>query len=854
MRLTPAQYIWAGTIEAPNTIHYLWSDPRNWQNNLTPANDNNADLVFPALPSGSNGYLSYNDLTGLTIHSITFSGSNDYVLDGNSIVLTSGGMTLDSTVTNAQESISDSFGITLGSSQVWTVATMQANLVVNGSVAGPPTANLTKTGLGILSFSGDTANNTYTGTTSVMQGTLELNAPAVPAISGPLIIGDSGSGQALVSIDTDNEIASMVAVQVNSSGVLRLSSSDSIGSLAGAGSVVLVSSTEGGSPRTALHMNGYQNASTIFSGVISGSGDLVKEGTGTLTLSGFNTFSGSTTVSAGTLLVNGSLTSDVMVSSGATLGGFGTMGPITADGTVSPGGPGTGILTSGDASFNTGSSFVVALNGTTPGSGYDQLNTSGDVDLSGSPTLTATAGFAASSGQMFTIITSSGGLFGTFSGLANNALLTVSGQVFKINYTSMSVVLTRVVAPTTTSLTPSAIPSVFGQAITFTATVTPSDSRFGSPTGIVQFQIDGTNFGSPVSLNNGLATSNPISSLSVSSGHQVTAIYSGDSNFSGSTGMVTHIVNQANTITTVTGSANPSVFTLPVTFTAVLAAVSPGGGTPTGTVIFKDGMATMAMANLDSTGKATFTTAALSLGSHFITAIYNGDVNFKGSTSSPLVHSVTSTPNEAFVAALYRKVLDRLPDVAGFNFWVQQLQAGATRTAVAFNFEVSLEYRGIEVDTFYETILNRAADDPGRAFWLNALVSGISEADVIVGFLTSAEFLAKFPLDASFVNQVFVAVLGHPADPASSALYVSALQQNLQTPAQVALAVLSSAETYGQAVDSYYSDLLDRAADPAGRQAFLTALQNGQFTPPQISTEFLASDEFFSKAAVLAAG
>jgi autotransporter-associated beta strand protein len=71
-----------------------------------------------------------------------------------------------------------------------------------------------------------------------------------------------------------------------------------IGSLSGAGNVDLNDSD--GVPLNALHVGG-DNSSTTWSGVISGTGSLVKEGTGTFTLSGSNTYNGGTFINAGTL-------------------------------------------------------------------------------------------------------------------------------------------------------------------------------------------------------------------------------------------------------------------------------------------------------------------------------------------------------------------------------------------------------------------------------------------------------------------------------------------------------------------------------------------------------------------------
>ncbi len=87
---------------------------------------------------------------------------------------------------------------------------------------------------------------------------------------------------------------------------------------------------------------------------------------------------------------------------------------------------------------------------------------------------------------------------------------------------------------TTTTLSSSANASVYGQTVTITATVSAVAPGAGTPTGTVQFQVDGTNLGSPVSLDDGTAISEPISTLTIGN-HTVIATYSGDNNFVAST-------------------------------------------------------------------------------------------------------------------------------------------------------------------------------------------------------------------------------------------------------------------------------------------------------------------------------
>src|SRR5207249_4484386 len=125
--------------------------------------------------------------------------------------------------------------------------------------------------------------------------------------------------------------------------------------------------------------------------------------------------------------------------------------------------------------------------------------------------------------------------------------------------------------------------------------------------------------------------------------HPITATYNTDGNFNTSTsGTVTQTVNKANSTTAVVSSGSPSVSGQSVVLTATVTASAPGSGIPTGTVTFKDGAASLATNNL-SGGSATYTSSTLSVASHSITAIYNGDANFLTNTSSALSQVVNKS-------------------------------------------------------------------------------------------------------------------------------------------------------------------------------------------------------------------
>ena len=193
-----------------------------------------------------------------------------------------------------------------------------------------------------------------------------------------------------------------------------------------------------------------------------------------------------------------------------------------------------------------------------------------------------------------------------------------------------------VLQASTTSVTSSAPnPSVYGQSVTMTATVSPVSPGAGTPTGTVTFFEGSSSLGTGSLNSSGIATLN-ISNFSVTS-HSISAVYGGDSSFGGSTSSsITQTVNQASSATTLVSSANPSVYGQSVTFTATVSTVSPGSGTPTGTVNFYDWNTLLGTATLDSYDDATFATSALSVASHPIWAEFVGDNNFSSSGTSSL--------------------------------------------------------------------------------------------------------------------------------------------------------------------------------------------------------------------------
>jgi fibronectin-binding autotransporter adhesin len=240
----------------------------NWDSNGVPAGSA-ANVVF------GNSITAPATVTldsSASFGSLTFSNSNNF---GYALTAGSGGsLAIGGPVTVSNGSNSIMAPVTLSGSDNFTISA-GASLNFSAPIAGNGAVVLAQGGSGLLTLSG---SNSYSGTTTVNAGTLQIGAGGA---TGSLATG---------STITDN-------------GTLVFSRSNSI--------------TQG----------------TDFSGsAITGSGSLTQMGPGTLTLGAANNYSGPTTVSGGALLLNsGSLAAAgaVSVSRGATFGGAGAAGIVT---------------------------------------------------------------------------------------------------------------------------------------------------------------------------------------------------------------------------------------------------------------------------------------------------------------------------------------------------------------------------------------------------------------------------------------------------------------------------------------------------------------------------------------------
>jgi autotransporter-associated beta strand protein len=356
--VSTVQHSFGAVFTLNGTATGAWGNSSNWVGGMVPTSDNLTDIVLQS-NSGNPPITADDESDPLDIVFRDLS----YISSTASTQLTAGSTgggsyTLYGTIGNpgaAGQTISGALKLSPGSHVINSYGSETINLggvVSNSSTAG----GMEKTGSGRLILG---TSNSYTGTTLVSAGVLQINNRNAAQNS---------------TVDTGPVGSQSVVIKAINSGSLFVK----FGALQGADNLLVDSLLTDGQGGFRTLDAGQNNASTTYSGALSGDGNIVKSGTGRWNLTGTNLYAGTTTVSAGNLAVNGSTASNsgaVTVASGATLSGSGTVGgstTIQTGGTHAPGNsPGLESF-SNDVTYNTGSIFEWEL-----GSNVDSLSSNG---------------------------------------------------------------------------------------------------------------------------------------------------------------------------------------------------------------------------------------------------------------------------------------------------------------------------------------------------------------------------------------------------------------------------------------------------------------------------------------------
>jgi autotransporter-associated beta strand protein len=223
---------------------------------------------------GANTYTGGTTLSAgtLNINSASAIGSGSFTISGGTLNNTSGSSVTLSTnnalTWNGDFAFTGTNDLNLGNGAVTMAASRQVtvnggNLTVGGIISGSG-LGLAKAGSGTLILGGV---NTYTGATTVSGGTLQTSAA--------------------------DRMSDSSAISVSSGATFALGGNETVASIAGAGNYSLGANT----------LTFGDTSNQTVSGTISGTGALVKSGSGSITLSGSNSYSGGTRINAGTIFV-----------------------------------------------------------------------------------------------------------------------------------------------------------------------------------------------------------------------------------------------------------------------------------------------------------------------------------------------------------------------------------------------------------------------------------------------------------------------------------------------------------------------------------------------------------------------
>jgi autotransporter-associated beta strand protein len=423
-------------VEFQNQYHN-WNSTDNYGgwNALGNIKIDSLSHAFTLYGSGGNGIDLYGDINNYNYNSSTIDGLNLSLHGGSgtrSINTWNGDLTLQNANIYAGDSgTTISFGGNSGKN-IWVHDAIQ-----NGS--GPTIGNVYVDGPTVHFFN---SSNSYGGSTTINTGALTLEA--------------------------DNSMPSSTDVTINSGGTLNVNQKAvTVATISGGGTLSL-----GSSGGTLTYGGG--SSDKTFSGSITGGQAITKQGSTTWTLSGASaSYTGATTVSQGKLVVSGAISSSaVSVSVGATLaGGANTTSSVGAvsissngsgGGTLAPGDTtGTGKLTvNGDLNLGSGGTTTgkaqlkMELNGTTAGTGYDQISVNGgavnlnNVDLSLTLSIGVTNATLNSNGTFATLGTTFYLVIGSNASIGSNHFandlaanfsggyrtISVGNQLFAINY------------------------------------------------------------------------------------------------------------------------------------------------------------------------------------------------------------------------------------------------------------------------------------------------------------------------------------------------------------------------------------------------------------------------------------
>jgi len=392
----------AGTLQIGNG-GTTGSVTRDIVNNSELAFDRSDALIYDGVVSGSGALTQVGSGTTILTGTNTYTGGT--TISAGTLQIGNGGTSgsiLGDVVDNGLLAINRSDDLTFG-----------------GIVSG--TGALTKVGTNTLTLTGD---NTYTGATTISAGTLQLgNGGTSGSIVGDVIDNGVFAINRSDTVTLGGVISGTGTLTKSGAGTLILTGENTFGggTTINAGTLQIGNGGTTGSISGNMVDNGVfvfdRSDALTYAGNISGTGSLVKNGAGTLTLTGVNPYSGGTTINAGKLLLSDAvIPAPVVALPAAFLGGIGTVGPSMIAGTLAPGFSIGTITVSGNMTFAAPGVYLVEISPTAA----DRTNVTGAATLAGGSVQVQAETGTYTLGTTFTILNAAGGVTGTFAGLTSD--------------------------------------------------------------------------------------------------------------------------------------------------------------------------------------------------------------------------------------------------------------------------------------------------------------------------------------------------------------------------------------------------------------------------------------------------
>ena len=637
--------IWAGlpvSIFWTNAVAGNWSGTSNWTDasgvTVVPAPGGQAFYALNFNKAGT--YTTTHDLNnGYLFNQLNVAGTVSFA-GTSSLSPTANGPLLPQINQNSINAVVFSTPLSLAAMTTMG-GTGGGAVTISSLISGA--GGLNKDSPGTLSINNVT--NTYTGGTIITSGSISLGLQANAALgTGPVTISQGGT---------------LVMERVYAVNPLTLN-----------GGTIIANNGfgDGFSSLVTVNSNSTIDAeyNFTFSGSVSGAGGFTKTGNNTLILSGTNSFTGPNSITTGilscskaaalgtgpldittgakvTLNYSGTRTIAALTFNGGTAMPPGTYGSsaspatnkydtyFTGTGTVTilPATSTALALTGGSTPANPGTplTFTASVTGSTP---------TGNVAFYAGATLLGTSALNGSFQATFTTSSLAIGSYGITALYAGNATNAASVSP------ALTIDITSMLPPPPTNL----FASPANNSVGLTWTVSTGASGYyvkrslanGGPYTVIG--NPGTASYTDLAVSNGTTYYYVVSSLNVA----------GESANSSQISVIPAPVPSTTTLASSLGATG--AYGVSVTFTATVMASA------TGTVTFKDGAAVLGTGSVSS-GQATYTTTALALGSHAITAVFPGDATYAPSTSAVLSYAVTAQALTITGVTAANKVYDK---------------------------------------------------------------------------------------------------------------------------------------------------------------------------------------------------